>query len=97
MRTILTATVFLAAVSTGAMAQSQNQQQRQPTCAEALPQIEQLKSQADELGIDTTAATTQLDAARQAHQAGNEQMCMKALVTAQRDIMQRAEARGMTQ
>ncbi|MEW5420656.1 hypothetical protein [Amorphus sp. 3PC139-8] len=96
MRTILTATFFLAAVSTGAMAQSQAPQQQQPTCAQALPQIEQLKSQADELGIDTSTATNQLETARDARSSGDEQQCMQALVLAQRDIMQRAEAKGLT-
>lgn len=96
MRTILTATVFLAAISTGAMAQSQAQQQQRPTCAQALPQIEQLKSQADELGINTSAASDKLETARDARSSGNEQQCLKALVLAQRDIMQRAEAKGLT-
>jgi|TARA_A100001391_G_C4882512_1_gene228535 hypothetical protein len=98
MRSLITAIFIISATSTGALAQSATpQQQQQPTCAQALPQIEQLKGQADELGIDTSTASNQIDAARQARQAGNNPQCMQALVAAQRDIMQRAEAKGLTQ
>lgn len=97
MRSLITAIFFISATSAGALAQSATpQQQQQPTCAEALPQIEQMKGQADQLGIDTSTAANQLDTARQARQAGNNPQCMQALVAAQRDIMQRAEAKGLT-
>lgn len=94
MRKLYTASLILAAMSTAALAQSADPQQ--PTCREALPQIQKLQSQAKELGIDTREATAQINAARQAEAAGNEPQCMQALIVAQNDIMKRAEAKGLT-
>lgn len=100
MKALLTSIAVVAFTASSAMAQSgaqQTQQRTTPTCQQALPQIENLVDQADQAGLNTSTAETHVDSARDAKSSGQERACLEALVMAQNDILQRADARRQQQ
>jgi hypothetical protein len=58
-----------------------------PTCAEALPQINQLVGQAESSGLETAQAKTHVGEAEAAQARSDENGCIQALVLAQNTIL----------
>ncbi|NDV87419.1 hypothetical protein GTW51_11990 [Aurantimonas aggregata] len=63
-----------------------------PTCAEALPQIQSLIDQASQAGLDTSGAAAHVAEAETARGADDENGCIRSLVLAQNDVLEKAQA-----
>lgn len=88
MKPWILAGAFAALVAAPALAQEAAPLQAStPSCAEALPQINQLVGQAESSGLETTQAKTHVGEAEAAQARSDENGCIQALVLAQNTIL----------
>lgn len=88
MKPWILAGAFAALAAAPALAQDATAPQASPpTCAQALPQIDQLVGQAESSGLETTQAKTHVGEAQAAQARSDEDGCIRALVLAQNTIL----------
>ncbi|WP_157070227.1 hypothetical protein [Aureimonas frigidaquae] len=89
MKRLILAGALGAAITLPALAQdaATAPQAATPTCAQALPQIDDLVGQAESSGLQTADAKTHVGEAQAAQSRNDEEGCIRALVLAQNTIL----------